>query len=157
MMMRHDVFTSAEAAFLARLLAHPLDTIRARLIMGSQPLALFRGSFAGLLPGLAVSVPGGSAYLLSYHAARESKLLSGFDPVEKLICSAIVAEAVSGLIFTPFEIMKQKKQVIDVNSNVKSFDWKKVSMLISLLHFSFSSFFLLFCFLFFFFLLSHQY
>jgi|JI10StandDraft_1071094.scaffolds.fasta_scaffold825686_1 hypothetical protein len=119
-----NLLVSAEASLFARMIAHPVDTIRTRLIMGSAAAAteavattstvLSRGLFRGLLSGLFVAVPGGAAYIGTYEAVRSyngnNALLKNW-PFLNVLVAATCAEAVSGLIFTPFEVVKQRRQL----------------------------------------------
>jgi len=129
---------SAISGSISRLLLHPLDTLRARLqnerspkLLGDiVPLSVTKSTstaglfknmlehegWASLYKGLGVAItfglPGTMIYLTTYEKLKEKLLKSGVlrDSYSHLT-AAFFAECVSGLVWTPMDVVKQKLQV----------------------------------------------
>ena len=106
-----SVAASVAAAVAARSLAHPLDTLRVRRVVG-RPATRRRGELMrGWRPALAMTVPGTSVYLLCYsHVLARARRHWGPESVAAVLVASLAAEAAAGVIFTPFEIVRQRQQ-----------------------------------------------
>ncbi|KAJ3221520.1 hypothetical protein HK099_003432 [Clydaea vesicula] len=109
------------SAIAARTLTHPLDTIKTRVQNNSINLSNSWSSlYRGLSVALCFSVPAVSGYLVGYDYVKSflsNKLLHSDNnhSIFRLLLvhstSACFAEAWSGLLWTPMEVVKQKMQV----------------------------------------------
>ncbi|OZJ02256.1 hypothetical protein BZG36_05036, partial [Bifiguratus adelaidae] len=123
-----NLYASSVAAIAARLATHPLDTLKTRLQASSQtlgqqtllstvndvlkhetPLAFYRG----LPVALVFSVPALSTYLTTYD---KSKIyIDAHSHLDKTsvwnhLAAGCVAEVVSGVFWTPMEVLKNRLQ-----------------------------------------------
>ncbi|ORZ33694.1 mitochondrial carrier domain-containing protein [Catenaria anguillulae PL171] len=125
-----NVGASSAAALTARLISHPFDTVKTRVqadptVRSSKFSVVFRavfqsegmaGLYRGLPVSLAFSMPAVSTYLYVYDA---TKAAIGATPAVSFtvnspmthLMSAVVAEMISGLFWTPLELIKNKQQV----------------------------------------------
>ncbi|KAF9359250.1 hypothetical protein BGX26_012780 [Mortierella sp. AD094] len=124
-----NLLASSMAAFVSRLCTHPLDTLKTRVQASNKPLPLLPtfldlvrngGLYRGLPIALTLSAPGLSVYLTAYDLSKDKfshhfKYL-GKDSVFNHLASAAVAEVLSGLFWTPMEVLKSKQQVENVTS-----------------------------------------
>lgn len=101
---------SCTAAVFTRLLLHPLDTLRIKTQLGKR--MIMKDAYKGLGIALLFSVPGLSAYLLTYDYSKEliSKMYDGKETWATHGAAAVCAEVVSGVFWTPMEIIKAKQQ-----------------------------------------------
>lgn len=113
-----NVAISAVATLISRGVTYPLDTLKtmAQNTTGNTSyLQLFKSAhlFKGLSVTLLFSVPASTIYLTSYDMSKQYLVDNGFHKDEFLVhtIGAISAESISGLIFTPMEVIKQKLQV----------------------------------------------
>ncbi|KAF9170757.1 hypothetical protein BGX21_008355 [Mortierella sp. AD011] len=124
----NNLLASSIAAFVSRLCTHPLDTLKTRVQASSKPLPLLPtflnlvrngGLYRGLPVALTLSAPGLSVYLTAYDLSKDKfsyfKYL-GKDSVLNHLASAATAEVLSGLFWTPMEVLKSKQQVENVTS-----------------------------------------
>ncbi|KAI9205694.1 mitochondrial carrier domain-containing protein [Polychytrium aggregatum] len=122
-----NILFSSTAAITTRSLTHPLDTIKTRIqysqhiSSGAPGLASYLRSnanlslYRGLGVSLIFSVPALTVYLTTYDALKH-RLGSwygrgGGESILVHAASAATAEGLSGLLWTPMEIMKNKQQV----------------------------------------------
>ncbi|KAI8144891.1 mitochondrial carrier domain-containing protein [Fennellomyces sp. T-0311] len=128
------LFASSVAALAARVVTHPIDTIKTRLQVRSttgneyqqlkqvilpesastSTLNVLRSLYRGLPVTLLFSVPALSVYLTCYettkaHLAPRGGLL-GHDGILNHLASGCAAEVMAGLFFTPMEVMKNQLQ-----------------------------------------------
>ncbi|KAF8978530.1 hypothetical protein BGZ46_006370 [Entomortierella lignicola] len=128
-----NLTASSAAAFISRLCTHPLDTLKTRVQASSKPLPLLPtfldlvkngGLYRGLPIALTLSAPGLSVYLTAYDLTKEkiSHQFSflGKDSVINHLTSAAIAEILSGLFWTPMEVLKSKQQVENFGSSPTS-------------------------------------
>ena len=105
-----------------------MSSIRQTLL--HSPASLYRG----LLPTLLLQVPGLSLYLCTYEFSKaylfkvnhENLVLSQYPPVLIHAVAAILAETVSGFVWTPLENLKQSLQI---NSSDSNYPIRKTSLL----------------------------
>ncbi|KAJ1537271.1 hypothetical protein HK096_010216 [Nowakowskiella sp. JEL0078] len=121
--------SSSIAAFVARLLTHPLETVKIRIQSGTipghptNPFGVFfwmiehegwLSLFSGLTIALIFSVPALVTYITTYDTLKPYVAEGlGFDiinPLVHLLCGAI-AEVVSNIFWTPMEVIKARQQV----------------------------------------------
>ena len=116
------VFASAAAGTVARLVCHPVDTLKAK-IQAAKVRNLPGGALAGLsvkslYRGLGVTLIGGTPavclYLTTYDASK--KHLSAYgsgdgDSFGVHFASGIIAEIVSCALFVPTDVIKERMQV----------------------------------------------
>ncbi|RKP34907.1 mitochondrial carrier domain-containing protein, partial [Dimargaris cristalligena] len=112
------------AAVASRLCTHPLDTIKTRIqadqgqvqpnwrtvvrhTLTTEPV---RSLYRGLPVALGFSIPALTTYLTTYEAVKEG--LHHHHSMGNYAVSAMCAEMLSGLIWTPMEVMKNRLQVI---------------------------------------------
>ncbi|KAK4057798.1 hypothetical protein OIO90_001017 [Microbotryomycetes sp. JL221] len=120
---------SSAASVSARLVAHPIDTIRIRIqtYPGSTlppltqlvPKPRIRNLYAGLPVAIGFGVPALSAYLMSYEVSKRyfgDKLLPRegnatiLQQLPVFMLSGLAAELVSGGIWTPMDVLKSRLQ-----------------------------------------------
>ncbi|KAM0789031.1 hypothetical protein ACM66B_003097 [Microbotryomycetes sp. NB124-2] len=123
------IVASSASSISARLVAHPIDTIRIRIqtYPGSTlpplsqlvPKPRIRNLYAGLPVAIGFGVPALSAYLMSYEVSKRyfgDKLLpAGSNPtilqqLPVFMLSGLAAELVSGGIWTPMDVLKSRLQ-----------------------------------------------
>lgn len=103
--LQSEDFASAfVSSLIAKLMVAPMDTIRVRRTIYTKSVgaALYRNLYAGLPISLILSVPGTSAFLLTYGAVRAEW---------GHIVAATAAEMVAGVFFVPMEVVKQRQQL----------------------------------------------
>ena len=122
---------------LAKLITHPLDTIKARVqveskskekIFSTLKNILKNEGIKGLYRGVGISVlgsiPGCVIYFGSYEYAKKHLLFfeyfSGSEFLKYFI-SGIFAEIISCIVFVPVDIIKERRQV---QSKLKTFNYK---------------------------------
>ncbi|KAG0303413.1 hypothetical protein BGZ98_006688 [Dissophora globulifera] len=125
-----NLMASSAAALCSRLCTHPLDTLKTRVQVSNTPLPLLPtflglvrngGLYRGLPVALTLSAPGLSVYLAAYDLSKDA--ISRHFPVMRSdsvinhMASAVVAEVLSGLFWTPMEVLKQKQQVENIPSS----------------------------------------
>ncbi|ORX99379.1 mitochondrial carrier [Basidiobolus meristosporus CBS 931.73] len=125
----YNIAASSVAALVARVCTHPLDTVKTRLqvslgsresVVGAAQTILRKESstafYRGLPVALAFSVPGLSVYLTTYDYVK-AKLSEvgglGKDNAANHMISGLCAEVLSGLFWTPMEVMKNRLQVAE--------------------------------------------
>ncbi|KAL1921501.1 uncharacterized protein VTP21DRAFT_11217 [Calcarisporiella thermophila] len=127
----YNIFASSCAAVVARVLTHPLDTLKTRLQISDQPqtsilqFALrlsredprhpWRPFYRGLPVAVAFGVPALSIYLATYDQAKSFLPQVGGEGLEREtvvnhLLAGACAECVSGLVWTPMEVMKNRLQ-----------------------------------------------
>lgn len=122
------VLCSSAAALMSRLCTHPLDTLKTRIQsdQGTSRRSLWgtcigiwksEGPFAfyrGLPIAMIFSVPALSSYLWAYDTSKALLSASGTLGTKHSAlvhaASACMAEAVSGIFWTPMEVIKNKQQ-----------------------------------------------
>ncbi|KAG2223034.1 hypothetical protein INT45_008235 [Circinella minor] len=144
------LFASSVAALTARVITHPIDTIKTRLQVRSttgneyqqlkqvilppeQTAHKFSGILRSLYRGLPVtllfSVPALSVYLTCYETTKAKLALHGGffarDGILNHLTSGCLAEVAAGLLFTPMEVMKNQLQtetasIMTANNNTNS-------------------------------------
>ncbi|KAJ3330574.1 hypothetical protein HDU76_005337 [Blyttiomyces sp. JEL0837] len=113
---------------------HPLDTLKTRIQFSTKPLSLVSALtsqpistlYRGLGVSLVFSVPALSIYLSSYDACKsrlsaweKNGASGGSGSVWVHATAGAAAECVSGLFWTPMEVIKSKLQVgVGANGNV---------------------------------------
>lgn len=121
-----NMIFSSISAFLARSVTHPIDTLKTRLQYSQIPTRVDRAfinivkkeSFLSLYKGLSVSllfsVPALTCYLSTYDYLKVV-LSNGKPQSEQSLLvhatAATTAECLSGFIWTPMELLKNKLQV----------------------------------------------
>ncbi|KAI8903059.1 mitochondrial carrier domain-containing protein [Gorgonomyces haynaldii] len=120
---------SAIASLISRLLTHPIDTVKTRLQVMEERSSFWsvlkdlvqKESFFALYQGIGItllfSVPGLCVYLGIYELLSDFFVSNGFER-QSLVSSSIsaaVAELLSGLFWTPMEIIKSRQQMEDRN------------------------------------------
>ncbi|KAI9342826.1 mitochondrial carrier domain-containing protein [Obelidium mucronatum] len=124
------ILFSTIAAFVSRLVVHPLDTIKTRVQNSTSTqsrsfISVLRNTtqvsslYNGLSVTLAFSVPGLAVHLSAYELAKQRFGLAlssdgGITPKDNVLVHALAAtaaECVSGAFWTPMEVMKSKLQV----------------------------------------------
>ncbi|TPX32802.1 hypothetical protein SmJEL517_g04157 [Synchytrium microbalum] len=117
---------SSVAALATRAVTHPLDTIK--VLIQSDSLILRTQSFRSLYRGLPVSaffsIPALSLYLHAYDSCKTElgDLMGdgGSDSVYVHGSSAVVAEGLSAVFWTPMEVLKNRQQVSSRNLQQES-------------------------------------
>eukprot|EP00668_Euglena_longa_P003949 GGOE01004630.1.p1 GENE.GGOE01004630.1~~GGOE01004630.1.p1 ORF type:complete len:314 (+),score=85.57 GGOE01004630.1:27-944(+) len=101
----------------AKLLLHPLDTLKARLqahpngdLKAFRALWTVRGLYRGLLPKLALSTPYQTLYMCTYRRVRDSAMPS-LGPTGAYLVGAVAAEVVASVIRIPMQVAKLRLQV----------------------------------------------
>ncbi|KAL2918607.1 hypothetical protein HK105_202008 [Polyrhizophydium stewartii] len=119
---------SSAAALVARSATHPFDTLKTRIQFSTQRTSLLglaarvvrtepaTALFRGLGVTLLFSVPGTAVYLTTYDELKQrlgarAGVLGGRDSLWVHALSGAGAEAVSGLFWTPMEVLKTKMQM----------------------------------------------
>ncbi|CAO3649525.1 unnamed protein product [Cunninghamella echinulata] len=124
------IFALSVAAIIARLVTHPIDTIKTRLqvsrvnttikdILRSAPLISL---FDGLAITLLLCVPALTVYLSSYDTTKQilsEKLEWDKASAGTYMVAGLVAEALAGIFFTPMEVLKNKLQVFSCSSTTQ--------------------------------------
>ncbi|KAI8799919.1 mitochondrial carrier domain-containing protein [Cladochytrium replicatum] len=129
----YSIAFSASAALLTRCITHPLDTLKTILQADAsssliprrhRPSLLqtassivktegIRGFYRGISVSVAFSVPAMSIYLTSYDVIKATlghRLPGGEESAVVHGASACVAEGLSGLLWTPMEVLKNRLQ-----------------------------------------------
>ncbi|ORX90404.1 mitochondrial carrier [Basidiobolus meristosporus CBS 931.73] len=122
----HNLLVSSLAALLTRLITHPLDTLKTRLQVSGKNQGIFYtlrkilatesvwALYKGLGIALAFNAPALTMFLSVYdwtkHFLEIHFNLSSLSLFNHLI-SGCMAEIVSGMFWTPMEIIKSKLQV----------------------------------------------
>ncbi|KAI8341339.1 mitochondrial carrier domain-containing protein [Chlamydoabsidia padenii] len=115
------LFASSVAAVTARLVTYPIDTIKIRIQASTQKItikeALMDHSFFSLFDGLWVTlvmcVPALSVYLATYDSTKlilSTQLGWSMLSIWTHLVSGCMAEVLSGLFFTPMEVIKGRMQ-----------------------------------------------
>lgn len=121
------LLASAASGCFARLFAHPLDTIRSRMMVSTSQNTTFATvtrhllrteGFIGLYRGFTVSVcfeaPAMATFLTSYHWSKDTiathSTYSSNAPLVHL-ASGLFAETVSAVFWVPMEVVKQRAQI----------------------------------------------
>lgn len=122
------LLASAASGALSRCVVHPLDTLRARLMVSSAPVGggmygVARSIVAtegvrGLYRGFGISVvmqaPAVATYLTSYDRAKAGLAdMSGMSAKHPAVHlgAGLVAETISAVFWVPMEVIKQRAQV----------------------------------------------
>ncbi|KAI8902338.1 mitochondrial carrier domain-containing protein [Globomyces pollinis-pini] len=112
--MESTIAASALASLIARLVVHPIDTLKTIIQNGNSassiaktPLGLYQGVGVTVL----FSVPAMTIYLATYDNVKSRFVDRNIDSVWSHGVSAASAEALAGILFTPMEVVKQKLQV----------------------------------------------
>ncbi|KAJ3369907.1 hypothetical protein GGF31_004982 [Allomyces arbusculus] len=128
-----NLIASSVAALAARMTTHPMDTVKTRIQadaglretpVGARTALLdifrsegLRGLYRGLPVALVFSVPAVSIYLYAYDETKRV-LAAGVGPVQVAETSpvahftaAVLAEMLSGLFWTPLEMIKNRQQM----------------------------------------------
>lgn len=122
---------------IAKLITHPIDTIKARVqietkshekILHSVSKLIQKEGIKGLYRGVGISVfgslPGCVLYFGSYEFAKKHLLFLNFlqsSEFLKYFISGMFAEIISCLIFVPVDVIKERRQV---QSKLKTYDYK---------------------------------
>lgn len=107
------IASSIVASTSSRLVFHPIDTLRTigQTTGGSYRMPLPR-YWSGLLPGIGLSVPGFTAYLVAYRQCKgELTPYFGAASLPNYIISGSVAELASSMVWTPTEVLKGRLQI----------------------------------------------
>ena len=111
-----SVAASALAGVTARLATHPLDTVKTWAQAGRRERPPLRALYRGVGVAAALHAPALALYLTTYDAAK----LALSPPTHggastatwtTYAASAVCAETVSGAVWTPLEVLKQRLQV----------------------------------------------
>ncbi|KAJ3119827.1 hypothetical protein HK098_005105 [Nowakowskiella sp. JEL0407] len=128
------LFSSAVAAFISRLVTHPLETVKIRIQSGTlanvNPLAAlyliitnegWRSLFSGITIALTFSIPALTTYITSYDYLKPFIAhlfgLSVTNAIVHLISGAL-SETISAVFWTPMEVIKARLQTS--NSSVST-------------------------------------
>lgn len=109
------IASSVVSAVSVKLVFHPVDTLRtlSQTTGGSYVMPLHR-YWSGLLPSLALSVPGSAAYIVAYRQCKTALTpYVGASSLTNYIVSGAVAEISSSFIWTPTEVLKGRMQIAD--------------------------------------------
>ncbi|SAL94773.1 hypothetical protein [Absidia glauca] len=115
------LFASSVAAVVARLVTHPIDTIKIRIQACTHKTSvkevLMDHSFLSLFDGLCVTlimcVPALSVYLSTYDAMKSilsTQLDWSTTSIWTHLVSGCMAEVLAGIFFTPMEVVKGRMQ-----------------------------------------------
>ncbi|KAG9286254.1 hypothetical protein G9A89_014240 [Geosiphon pyriformis] len=118
-----NIVDSSIAAFVARIYTHPLDTIRVRIqttpkstnttITKLIPTFSLPNLYRGFPVAAFFSMPAVSTYLYCYDFSKNYFAERFNIPQDRLVnhmLSGTVAEIISGLFWTPMEVLKSKMQ-----------------------------------------------
>jgi hypothetical protein len=111
-----NILFASIASLVARTVTFPLDTLKTR----QQHAAVRKGLwFNGLGVTLCFSVPASAVYLSTYDQSKYMLEKYGLEPGSFLLhgFAAVGAESISGILFTPMEVLKQKMQVKEQTVN----------------------------------------
>ncbi|ORE01404.1 mitochondrial carrier [Rhizopus microsporus var. microsporus] len=124
------LFSSSAAALVARIVTHPVDTIKTRLQIintTTKMPSIFNVAFPlttlyrGLPVSMLFSVPALSVYLSCYEWSKQTLNTTyklSRDTVMSHLLSACAAEVVAGALFTPMEVMKNRLQTQQKDSTI---------------------------------------
>ena len=120
---------SALSGVLSRLVCHPLDTLKSKLQYDNGSSfsgtldALYktyasdgiRGFYRGLGVAIIGGAPGVCLYLSSYDTCKDLLIKNSYfmaaNPFVSYLCSGMIAEACSCLVFVPVDVIKERLQV----------------------------------------------
>eukprot|EP01113_Clastostelium_recurvatum_P038254 TRINITY_DN56_c0_g1_i3.p1 TRINITY_DN56_c0_g1~~TRINITY_DN56_c0_g1_i3.p1 ORF type:complete len:296 (-),score=50.54 TRINITY_DN56_c0_g1_i3:76-963(-) len=124
------MMASAVSGSISRLIVHPIDTVRARMQVsrGTVHRGIFevmkstfkaegaKGLYRGLGTGICFGAPASALYLGTYDWSKTfyANLYKNIVPAHHPLVhfsAAFSAEAVSGLVWTPMDVIKQRLQV----------------------------------------------
>lgn len=112
-----SLLASSFAGGIARIVCHPIDTIKARLQSGRNSSTKLN-SLSSLYRGLGAAVIGGvpaiCIYLTTYDVAKEilrDAPVIRESPFGIYFCSGLLAEACSCIVFVPTDVIKERMQV----------------------------------------------
>lgn len=131
------LFASSTAGFIARVITHPMDTIKTRLqtttlrgknnielfkkvIFPSYEVHKFKSLYRGLPITLLFSVPALSVYLSCYEFSKQTlaaRYNISHDSIKSHLISGCAAEVAAGLLFTPMEVLKNRLQTAHHTTN----------------------------------------
>jgi len=120
--------SAAFSGVIARSIVHPMDTIRARMMVqssGSLKSAMmnilhtdgWKGLYRGVGVTVVVQAPAIATYLMSYDYAKDymsSRFQTGVfhsSPALVHLCCGLFAETISAMFWVPMEVIKQRVQV----------------------------------------------
>lgn len=124
------------AASVAKIITHPLDTIKSKLqIQKSEFLTIrnmfkqtykvegIQGFYKGLNITLLGTIPASAFYFGSYEFAKKYLTKKSNIKQDYLIhfCSGMFAELIACIIFVPVDIIRERRQI---QSNVESYQYK---------------------------------
>jgi len=119
---RQFAMAAALANVGAKILLHPLDTLKARMqahpfgeLRAFNSLWNVRGLYRGLLPKLVLSTPYQTAYMFAYRHVRDATM-PALGATGAYLFAATVAEILSATIRVPMQVAKIRLQV-DVHPN----------------------------------------
>ena len=117
----NSLLASSVAGAVARVVCHPLDTLKAKLQsgIGEHPVqSLYRGLYRGIAPAIVGGVPASCIYLTSYDVAKgiltDAPVIRE-SPFAVCFCAGMLAESISCIVFVPTDVMKERLQVGRVN------------------------------------------
>lgn len=122
---RIGLYASAIAGVVSRFACHPIDTIKARLQVGSFSIRndlvsiLYPSNLLRLYRGIGVVTIGGAPATMLYLSSYDffKKALSGGTTSQEsfsvYFASGLLAETISCLLFVPVDVIKERMQVID--------------------------------------------
>lgn len=130
----HELFLGAAAGTISKLAFFPLDTLRTRLQVGtgssptwseifqqSRRLGV-RGLYAGLAPTLTLTGPATGVYLAAYYRVKDVLESSTLLPSHlRHLFSGFLAEVISGVIWNPLEVVKQRAQISGESSHTLAY------------------------------------
>jgi hypothetical protein len=120
------LLASAASGALSRCVVHPLDTLRAQVMVSAAPRGLaaaarqavatdgVRGLYRGFGVSVVMQAPAVATYLTSYERAKAALAdAAGASPRHPAVhlTAGLVAETVSAVFWVPMEVVKQRAQV----------------------------------------------
>ena len=116
--LRRTVVASAAAGLVARVVLHPIDTLKSRVQVAKSPelarvvpLLKSPGLYRGFAVAAAGSIPGVTLYFTSFHVFKNSLSNSLVHPAITDFTAGFLAEAVSCAFWVPVDVFKERLQV----------------------------------------------
>lgn len=131
-----EIVSSSISGLISRVICHPLDTIKSRqqsgkylqrnileVITHTYKHGGIRSFYKGIGAVIVGGVPGISIYLTSYEITKRNLLEYNntlkTSPFIIYFSSGMIAEALCCLLFVPVDVVKERLQVQNKNTNIK--------------------------------------